>query len=815
MRWRSAKSQADANPCELERSVACGALKDVESHGQAAAQVGTAAPRKRWGSNDDVESNGDQRPYWPAAVDRALEAAGLDQLPADNSCVFNEFIAKQTEPEREVAMNVSLATLLADLPEEDSLANLGVGSSSRARVQATPDVRNSFTMATMQVTGREREHPHSGGHRREAGVGSSSGQDEKVAARIQEQRKLVDGSLVSESAGAALGSAPCPRNVRRARRRAEARGELGSPAQLSGCVVLVREDCRLHDNPALHAAAESHDWVLPLFVHDDDDPSPWPVRGAGLWWRHESLGYYDKSLRSLGSRIIFRRGVYIEQVVDVLMESGARSLHFNRQLEPWHIMRDEELKRVVGKHLGLAVHDFKGMVVAFEPWDVRDKSKKKTRLEEPLPPVTGKLSAPPGGWPWSLELDALGYGRTGGSGIPPGFRAFNEKRQRRLEFGEADPKEEDWAFVMRRFWRVGEHAAMERLEEWLQDAAWGCYFPPGLHPQDVAGGRFRADKRWTAIISPYLRFGDLSPRYVYARCRQALPFELRRLFTKRVIWRDKAYSQLYRWPESHSVSIRTQYEHEQWSGTRSQLRRWQRGETGFPLVDAAMRQLWKVGWICNHLRHVTAQFLIEHLDLSWKDGYAWYDYTLVDTDVAINAMMWQMGGHSGIGAWNFVMHPVFAGKKVDPEGNYVRKWLPELAGLPVEYIHCPWEAPVGTRIAAQVLINGRYWQRVLEDLEAARRKHQANVIAVRQAFPEFVDKDGNEKLTLGQGKVIRLEVRDDIRENNASALSLMMTADDPRSAKRRSLGFTKGVHGAIIYDETKRFEAMYDSIGDF
>jgi len=302
---------------------------------------------------------------------------------------------------------------------------------------------------------------------------------------------------------------------------------------------------------------------------------------------------------------------------------------------------------------------------------------------------------------------------------------------------------------------------------------------------------------------------------VYSRCRQALPYELRRLFTKRIAWRDKAYAQLFCWPDSHSVSIRGHYEHERWSGTRSQLQRWQRGTTGFPLVDAAMRQLWRVGWICNHLRHVTAQFLIEHLDLSWKDGFAWYDYTLVDTDVAINAMMWQMGGHSGIGAWNFVMHPVFAGKKVDPEGAYVRRWLPELAHLPVEYIHCPWEAPAGTRIAANVLINGVYWQRVIEDLIAARKVHQRNVVEVRKRFPHVVTKDGGEILSLGGGRVLRLEVRDDIRENFEDKITLMMTADDPRSATRRSLGWTKGVHGALIYDETKRFEAMYDAVGDF
>lgn len=432
--------------------------------------------------------------------------------------------------------------------------------------------------------------------------------------------------------------------------------------------------------------------------------------------------------------------------------------------------------------------------------------------QDPLPTVNKKLAAPPGGWPWSLPLAALGYGRTAGYKIPPTFRQFNEKRQAAQDAGlPCNPKEDDWAHEMRSFWPMGEAAAMRRLEDFLPEAAWGCYFPPGLHPRDEVGGRFRADKAWTAMISPYIRFGDLSPRYVDWRVKQMIPFELRNLFLKRVVWRDKAYAQLYRCPDSHSVSIRKQYEHEAWSGTRLQLRRWQRGETGFPLVDAAMRQLWKVGWMCNHLRHVTAQFLIEHLDLNWKDGFDWYDYTLVDTDVAINAMMWQMGGHSGIGSWNFVMHPVYAGKKVDPDGAYVRRWLPELRHLPTEYIHCPWEAPAGTRLAANVLINGMYWQRVIEDLVAARLVHQRHVIAVRKAFPQFLKPDGNEVAHLANGQVLNLDVRDDIRENDEDNITLMMTADEARSATRRNLGMIKGVHSGLIHEESKKFDSLYDS----
>lgn len=688
------------------------------------------------------------------------------------------------------------ADAVAASPNEDQYA-LDLVSGPGSSTQRSPD-------SQVRVRGRN-------DHRADRAKGSMRERRSGFKAAnhvVQQAQYLIQEAVEYPSASSKL---PNPRNLRRSRRRA---GEKGSdlPPGPAGCVVLIREDCRLHDNPALTAAL-NHPWVVPLYVHDDADPSPCPVRGAGLWWRHESLKAFDKSLGRLGSRIVYRRGLYIEQILDVMMETGAAALYFNRQLEPWHHQRDLELQ-FAAEDLGLKVGTFKGMVMAFEPWETRDRSKPKEPLEEPLPTITGSLCHPPSGWPPTLHLEDLGYGRTGGRKIPPGRRQFNEKRQFQLLEGFGNRADDDWAFEMRLFWKMGEEAAMERLEEFVKEAAWGCYFPPDLHPRDQAGGRFRADKKWTGILSPYIRFGDLSPRYVYARCKQVLPFEHRRLFIKRILWRDKAYAQLFNWPESHAVSIKTMYEHQSWSGTRKQLRSWQRGETGFPLVDAAMRQLWKVGWMCNHLRHVTAQFLIEHLDLSWKDGFDWYDYTLVDTDVAINAMMWQMGGHSGLDSWNFVMHPVFAGKKVDPEGNYVRRWLPELRHLPVEYIHCPWEAPAGTRISANVLINGVYWRRILEDLIAARKVHQKNVIKVRLDFPHLVDKDGSDLLFLDSGRVLKLDVRDDIRENAEDKITLLMTADDPRSHQRRNLALSKGVHCGLIYDETKRFESMYGKIGD-
>lgn len=613
------------------------------------------------------------------------------------------------------------------------------------------------------------------------------------------------------------------RNIRRARRRAEQRGEYTSsistpPTRTSGgCVVLVRDDCRLHDNPALYHASVSHPWVVPLYVHDDADPSPLPVRGAALYWRHMSLASYQQALSRCKARLIIRRGRYIEEVLDVLLASQAQALYFNRQLEPWYHERDVELEQQITA-MGFEVRSFKGMVLQQEPWEhmePRPPARLLTKyqgdpnqsedaapspaLEAPEPPEPTvkeiRVSAPK---VFTLALSELGYGLSAGKGMPATMIQYNSFREMEIKRGAIERgSENDWAFELRRFWSFGETGGLAQLERFLVEAAAGHYQPPE---------RYRADKAWTALLSPYLRFGDLSSRYVYARAREVLSFLHWKPLVRRLFWRDGAYAQLYRWPMSHRLSIRQQYEAQTWNGTPEMLRSWQRGESGYPLIDAAMRQLWKVGWMPNYLRHVTAQFLVEYLDINWKQGLLWFDYTLVDSDVAINSMMWQMGGHSGLGAWNFVMHPVFAAKKVDPEGDYVRRWLPELGQLPVEYIHCPWEAPCACLLSANVLLSQSYAERVIHDLVMARKAHARNVIAVRQACPEKLREDGHEILEVG-GEKITVRVRDDLKDNSLN-ISLLMTPDEARSMQRRRL-LSKGVHHTLLFEDIKKYECFH------
>jgi len=200
------------------------------------------------------------------------------------------------------------------------------------------------------------------------------------------------------------------------------------------------------------------------------------------------------------------------------------------------------------------------------------------------------------------------------------------------------------------------------------------------------------------------------------------------------------------------------------TGTQAQLQKWQRGKTGFPLVDAAMRQLWSEGYINNYLRHVTAGFLIDYLDISWKEGFKWYDYTLVDSDAAINARLWQQGGHSGISQWNFVLHPVYAAKNADPTGEYVRRWVPELASMPTQYIHCPWEA-AGELMSLGIKLGVHYPRRMVLNIETARKRHLQGILQVRRDHPQTISSDGTERLILRDGSAVLLRTRDDIRQD--------------------------------------------------
>ena len=278
----------------------------------------------------------------------------------------------------------------------------------------------------------------------------------------------------------------------------------------------------------------------------------------------------------------------------------------------------------------------------------------------------------------------------------------------------------DWAKTIRESWDFGEEGGYANLRRFLDESL-----------DQYENESSRADQKWTAVISPYLHWGQLSPRLVL---HEAFVGKIAVKFRRKLAWRDLSYWLLSLFPTMDREAVRPPFKHQRWNEDRSLLKKWQKGLTGYPLVDAAMRQLWATGWLNNYMRHVVASFLMSYLRFSWLDGYSWFQDTLLDADVAINAMMWQNGGFSGLDQWNFVMHPVNAAMTCDPRGDFVRQWVPELSGLSEKFIHQPWKCSTQALKKHGVELGVNYPHRCIEDLEVEREKSLQDVVEVRRLY---------------------------------------------------------------------------------
>ncbi|XP_029909413.1 uncharacterized protein LOC115360575 [Myripristis murdjan] len=522
---------------------------------------------------------------------------------------------------------------------------------------------------------------------------------------------------------------------RRQRRKGGGQQVVGLPRSPSGpppVLLWFRRDLRLCDNPALIGSLELGAPVIPVFIwspEEEEGPGVTvAVGGACKYWLHQALSCFRSSLERIGSHLVFLEtdregkdvGSSLQALKELVDETGARTVLANALYEPWLKERDDAVVSALQRD-GVEcrmVHSY----CLRDPYSVSTEGVGLRGIgsvshfmsccrQNPGSGLGAPLDAPlslptPTHWPQGVCLDRLGLAR-----MP--------RRK--------DGTTIDWAANIRSSWDFSETGAHARLEAFLQD---------GVYRYEKESGR--ADAPNTSCLSPYLHFGQLSPRWLLwdakgARCRPPK-------FQRKLAWRDLAYWQLTLFPDLPWESLRPPYKALRWSSVRGHLKAWQRGRTGYPLVDAAMRQLWLTGWMNNYMRHVVASFLIAYLHLPWQEGYRWFQDTLVDADVAIDAMMWQNGGMCGLDHWNFVMHPVDAAMTCDPYGSYVRKWCPELAELPDELIHKPWKCPASMLRRAGVVFGQNYPERIVTDLEERRSQSLQDVALVRKEFAEYVDK---------------------------------------------------------------------------
>ncbi len=406
-----------------------------------------------------------------------------------------------------------------------------------------------------------------------------------------------------------------------------------------------RRDLRLTDNPALDWAASQKQPLLLVYIHSPEEDAPWAPGAASRWWLHQSLQQLDRSLEQQGQRLLLRRGPAARVLDELIAQSGARAVSWNRLYEPAPLARDRDIDRTL-RERGLEVHvGDAGLLIEpdriatgqGQPYRVFTPFWKAVLRQLPMPQISAPPELPP-----PVALDPLP-----------------------LEALELQPGH-PWADKLAGHWQAGEAAALDRLDHFLAQ---------GLH--GYAQGRDRPDLDGTSALSPHLHFGEIGPRQVLA---EAGPAEPGNRFLAELGWREFARHLLFHFPRSCDEALNPRYAGFPWrSGDAAQpeLAAWQRGETGIDLVDAGMRQLWETGWMHNRVRMIVASLLSKNLGIHWREGARWFWDTLVDADLASNSLGWQWVAGCGADAAPYfrIFNPDTQAEKFDPDGEYRRRWL--------------------------------------------------------------------------------------------------------------------------------------------
>ncbi len=475
-------------------------------------------------------------------------------------------------------------------------------------------------------------------------------------------------------------------------------------------LLWFRQDLRLSDNPALHAAAAAGRPLLPVYVLDDESAGRWALGGASRWWLHHSLAALRADLAGRGLPLVLARG-RAEAAVPALAEAvGASEVFAGRLHEPWA----RETDRRAAEALGAAGRTLRLFTSA--------------TLRAPAEIATGE------GRPYSTYAPfakaALKLGLPGDPlPVPEGlWAAPSSPDGEALDALRLLPRAPvpDWAAEFGTLWRPGEAGARERLGRFLQRPL-----------ADYSAARNDPGIEGSSGLSPHLHWGEVSPRQVWCAALATAEGDLERArpFLGEILWREFSLHLLWHRPDMPEAPMRPAFGRFPYAPDAELLRAWKRGRTGYPVVDAGMRQLWRLGWMHNRVRMIAASFLVKHLLQPWQEGTAWFWDTLVDADAGNNSVSWQWIAGSGLDSAPYfrVFNPVVQGEKFDPAGRYVRRFVPELAELPDKYIHRPWEAPEAVLRGAGVALGRDYPRPVVEHAEGRRRALDAFAAMRREA----------------------------------------------------------------------------------
>jgi len=464
-------------------------------------------------------------------------------------------------------------------------------------------------------------------------------------------------------------------------------------------LMWFRNDLRLSDNPALRAAVDSGAPIVPIYILDDETPGDRRAGGASRWWLHGSLAALGNELKARGSRLILARGPARDVLGRLIQSTGATAVYCSRAYEPWAVDLEAKLKADLDAS-GVELKRHRGALL-FEPESLRTRQGAPFQVYTPFArtaladgDVGTPLAAPrtleaPSRWPKSETLASW----------------------------HLRPTKPDWAGGLDAAWQPGEAGARKRLADFIAD---------GL--ADYSDDRNRPDRPGTSRLSPHLHHGEISVRQCWQSARAAAAEHSGATrgadtFIRELLWREFSYHMLVHAPSLPDLPLREQFSRFPWKPNAAHLESWQRGRTGYPIVDAGMRELWTTGWMHNRVRMIVGSFLVKHLLQPWQDGEAWFWDTLVDADLANNATSWQWVTGSGVDAAPYfrIFNPVKQAETFDPSGAYVRQWCPELAKLPAPQIHSPWELPEDTLAAAGIVLGKSYPHPIVDHKEARAR----------------------------------------------------------------------------------------------
>ena len=425
-----------------------------------------------------------------------------------------------------------------------------------------------------------------------------------------------------------------------------------------------RNDLRVNDNPSLHFAAQNSP-VVPIFIHDtiNNTKKEFKLGEASAWWLHHSLHSLNESL---DGTINCYSGNPIDIIAELIADHDIESFSWNRVYTPWEIKRDTEIKALL-KEKKINVKTFNGALL-WEPWEILKDDNTPYRVFSPF-----------------YKKGCL-IKHSGPRQIIDSFDLLNLEKKISSS-GDIDSLEllsnHKWKNKFDQYWNIGEKAAMDKYKHFRDNGLTG-----------YKDGRNFPSKENVSVLSPHLHFGEISPHQIWYDNKSTSPKKDVGHFHSELGWREFSYYLIYHFPEMCTENLNKRFDKFPWATNDEYLKIWKTGKTGYPIVDAGMRQLWETGFMHNRVRMVVASFLIKNLLIDWRLGLEWFNDCLVDADLASNTASWQWTAGSGADAAPYfrIFNPILQGKKFDPDGSYTKKYVPELKNLPEKYLFAPWEA---------------------------------------------------------------------------------------------------------------------------